>query len=384
MRILIDAHLSEEKTDGIGRYLNELLCALLKIDQRNEYILLTHDGISSIHKLRTLEAPNLVTIPVGLRGLDWREHFVIPRIIRQVNPDVYHHPHFNLPWFHDVPTVITIHGLKYIKHPEFFKAQSGFKRVGFKRAYMKTMMGRSIKKAQKVIAVSKSVRDDLISIFDAPLDKISIVYLGVALKQQKFVAKADVLRFYKKYGIKGKFILFVGAKLPHKNLIRLIEAFNIFRKKREGMYQLVIAGRSYSNYIKPFDKVKELALAEKVVFTEHLLNDELELMYQTAELLVFPSLYEGFGLPALEAMMNGTPVIAAGCASLPEIVGDAGILVDPLNTRDIAAAIEQVVTNPKISEKLCKMGIERVKNFTWEKTARQTLDVYNEVYRKFL
>ncbi|UCE17747.1 MAG: glycosyltransferase family 4 protein [Gemmatimonadota bacterium] len=382
MRILIDTHLSDEKTDGIGRYLNELVRALLRIDQQNEYVLLTNSGIGVTHQLQSLEAPNLVKIPVGLRGLDWRAHFVIPRIMNRVRPDVYHHPHFDLPWFHNIPSLITVHGLKYIKHPEFYKCQSGSTRVYLKRVYMETMMGLSIRKAQRVIAVSRSVKDDIMSVFKTTHDKVSVVHLGSPLKHNISCTDADISKFYKKYGIKGKVILFVGAQLPHKNLIRLIEAFDIFQKSIGGMFQLVIAGRSYSSYSKPLDKVQELALEEKVIFTEHLRDDELKIIYRTAEVFVMPSLYEGFGLPVLEAMNNGVPVIASNLSSLPEIVGEAGILVNPFHTQEIAAALEKIVTDNTTFRELKVKGVERAGNFTWETAAQQTLETYREVYEK--
>lgn len=377
MRILIDAHLSDEKTTGIGRYLAELLYALLSIDQRNEYIILTYSGISSTHPFRIFEAPNLLKIPVNLHGLDWRQHFLTPKIIKEVKPDVYHHPHFDLPSFHNVPSVVTIHDLKYIRHPEFFKERSVLKQF-----YMKRMMRRSLKRTKKVIAVSKSTRDDIISVFDTPIDKVSVVYHGVNSNHQRTNTKADGSKLLEKYKVKGRFILFVGEKRPHKNLVHLIEAFDIFNKRTKGAYQLVAVGKSYANYSEPLDKVKDLSLAKSVIFTEYISNDELRLFYQTADVLVLPSLYEGFGLPVLEAMNYGTPVIASNLTSLPEIVGEAGILVHPFNIQEIAAALEKVITNDNISEELKRKGIERAKSFTWEKTARQTLEIYREVYEK--
>jgi glycosyltransferase involved in cell wall biosynthesis len=183
-----------------------------------------------------------------------------------------------------------------------------------------------------------------------------------------------------RYGITKRYILSVSEQLPHKNLVGLIEAFAIFREKHGNEYQLVIAGRAHSDYPEPHRKVWELSLSDVVVFTGHLPDDQLGPIYGSATMLVFPSLYEGFGLPILEAMVQGTPVIASNQASLPEIVGDAGVLVDPRHPQDIAAAMEKVIADPRRSEKLREKGLKRVKDFTWERTARTTLDIYRSLY----
>jgi glycosyltransferase involved in cell wall biosynthesis len=383
MRILIDAHLSSDRTDGIGRYLNELIPAMVTIDRENEYVLLLQSGIGPDHPLKDLNAPNLVKKEVPWQGLTLKQHLSTHGLIGALNVDIYHHPHFDVPWFLTVPTVVTIHGMKYIRHPELYRIQVGRRRVLLKRMLMKTMMGHAIKRADRIITVSRSLRDEIVSVFHVNRDDISVVHLGVKAPLMKPGETGESRTMLRKYGVGGRYILSVSEQLPHKNLVRLIEAFHLFCEKNRNEYQLVIAGRAHRDYIEPQRKVKELALEETVVFTGHIANDEISSMYRSADLFVFPSLYEGFGLPVLEAMAHGVPVIVSRQASLPEVVGQAGILVDPCDPGEIARAIEKVLTDPGIAAKFTELGLERVKKFTWEDTARGTVDIYRELHHRF-
>jgi len=382
MRVLIDAHLSSDRTDGIGRYLNELIPAIVEIDRENEYVLLLQSGIGPGHPLKVLEAPNLVKKEVPWQGLTLKQHLAIPGLIRKLKADIYHHPHFDAPWFLAIPTVVTIHGMKYIRHPDLYRIQVGRRRAHLKHMLMKTMMGHAIKRADRIITVSQSLRDEIVSVFHVSRDDISVIHLGVQAPSVKPSGRDELRMIFRKYGVRGRYILSISEQLPHKNLVRLIEAFFLFRKKHRNAYQLVVAGRAHSDYIEPQRKVKELALDETVIFPGHLSNDELGLMYRSADLFVFPSLYEGFGLPVLEAMAHGIPVIASRRASLPEVVGEAGILVDPYDPGDIARAIEKVLTEPGTAEKYTELGLERAKKFTWENTARSTVDIYRKLYQR--
>ena len=375
MKILIDAHLSENKLTGIGRYLNGLIKALLKQDKTNEYFLLVQEGIVQTHPLSQLHAPNLTKIPISLAGLSFRQHVVIPQILSKFKPDIYHHPHFDLPLFHNIPSVVTIHDLKYIRNPHFFPELSWVKRW-----YMKQMLANSITRAQKVITVSKNTKHDLIDLFNISEEKIKVIYHGLEERFRKKFDFNQMAQVLNKHGIFGKFILFVGERRPHKNIINLIKAFKLVKSNLHYSLKLVIIGKNYANYRDPEIEIARQGLEGDVHIDDFVTDEELVAFYNMTELLILPSYYEGFGFPLIEAMNCRVPVIAANNTSMPEIVGDAGLLVNPEYPEDIAAKILSILKDNQLREKLILKGLKNIKKFTWENTASQTLQVYKQIY----
>ena len=373
MRILFDAHLSENKVTGIGRYINELIKALLLVDQKNEYVILIFDGLSPEHPLIQLEAPNLMKVSVNLERLSFKQHWTTQRLVRRYQPDVYHHPHFDLPLGISTPSVVTIHDVKYLRHPEFFPSWGKLK-----RKYMKWMFQSALRRANKVITVSEATKDDLCEMFSIDREDIVAVHHGIH-SIGKNCHDTDQ-EFLENYHIKKPFLLFVGVRRPHKNLLRLIDAFHRVIKTVGKELQLVIVGKSYKDYDAPERAIAERGLDQQVILMDYLEDEFLEILYKNAEMLVLPSLYEGFGFPILEAMKFDLPVIGANTTSIPEILGNTGLLVDPLNPEEIAEKIVSLLTSQQLREKLVWLGRERVKEFTWKKTALNTLKVYKQVY----
>lgn len=373
MRILFDAHLSENEIAGIGRYINELIKALLLVDQKNEYVILILDDLLPEHPLIQLEAPNLMKVSVNLKRLSFRQHWTTQRLVRRYQPDVYHHPHFDLPLGISAPSVVTIHDVKYLRHPEFFPT-----RARLKREYMKRMFRSALRRANKIIAVSEATKDDLCEMFSIGREDIVAVHHGIhSIGKDHHNVKQE---FFDKYGIKKPFLLFVGVRRPHKNLLCLIDAFQRVLKTVGKELQLVIVGKSYKDYKAPETAIAERGLDKRVIWMDYLEDQFLEILYKNAELLVLPSLYEGFGFPILEAMKFDLPVIGANTTSIPEILGNAGLLVDPMDPEDIAEKIVSLLTSQQLREKLIWLGRERVKEFTWKKAALNTLKVYKQVY----
>ena len=375
MRILFDAHLSENEVAGIGRYINELIKALIGVDRKNEYMILLSDNLSPDHPLSQLEAPNLTKIPVNLKRLSFKQHWTTQKLVRRYQPDVYHHPHFDLPLGISSPSVVTIHDTKYLRHPEFFPSHGRLK-----REYMRWMFGGTLRRASKVIAVSKATKNDLCEMFSIGRKDVVAVHHGIHSIGKNCPKTSG--EFFVSRGIKKPFLLFVGVRRPHKNLLRLIDAFHRVLRTMGKELQLVIVGKSYRDYEEPERAIAERGLHRQVMLMDYLEDDFLEILYKNAEMLVFPSLYEGFGFPILEAMKFDLPVVGANKTSIPEVLGNAGLLVDPMNPEDIAEKIVSLLTSNQLREKLIRLERERVKEFTWENAALNTLKVYGQVYHQ--
>lgn len=376
MKILFDAHLSENKISGIGRYINELLTNLVKIDEFNQYFILLNENLNSNHPLTSLNKKNVTKIKVSLQGLTLRQNYLIPKFIREIKPDLYHHPHFDLPFGIQIPSIVTIHDVVYLKNPHFLMTQSYLKLF-----YMKNMFMRSLRKAARVIAISETTKKDLVELFHTIPDKIIPIYHGIN-QFHKTINEREETNILKKYSIPKPFLLYVGIRRPHKNLPILIDAFHrLIQSTRNDIY-MVIIGRAYRDYTVPEEMVKKYNLQDRVRFLEYVEDTVLPTIYRQAEIFIFPSLYEGFGLPLLEAMSYDLPVIGSKCSAIPEIMGEAGLLFDPHSADDLSEKINILLNDPTRRNKLVETGRQRIKNFTWEKTARQTLQVYEDVSKK--
>ena len=374
MNILIDAHLSENNVTGIGRYINELICSLeLFIEDLVINVLIKSD-LHSNHLLNQLE--KVKKIPINLDGPSLSQNIVIPKKLLDIRPGIYHHPHFDLPLGVNVPSVITVHDLKYIHHPEFFDSQNLLKSI-----YMKRMLGSSIRRSEKIIAVSEATKQDILSLYDVSEDKIVVIHHGVEecyFNNKKKPSDDEVLRNFK---INQPYILFVGERRPHKNIVALIQAYAHLKLSLRQSYQLVIVGKAYSNYNDPELKAKELDLKNSVIFTGAVTDEALKILYRNASLFVLPSLYEGFGFPVLEAMASCVPVIASNVTSLPEIVGKAGMLFNAEKSNELTEIIECLLNDESKRKKYIELGFERAKEFTWKKSAEKHVEIYQELIK---
>jgi len=373
MRILIDAHLSENWLTGVGRYINELVKGLLTADRENEYIILVRDNLEPKHPLLQLDLPNLIRRKVNLYGLSLKQHYVIPDLIKYYQPDVYHHPQFYLPLGVHVPSIITVHDIIPFRHAEYFP-----KKAVFKRGYMRWMLQSALKRASKVIVISEATRQDIIDMFSAQSERIETVYHGISLNGHSVhLNSRDIL---KKYLVKKPYILFVGERRPHKNIPRLIEGFKKVTELAGDEIQLVIAGKARPDYKLPENIIKESNLESRILLLDFVEDDILKLLYKNAELFILPSLYEGFGMPLLEAMKFDLPVLGANISSMPEVIGDAGLLFDPLNTDDLAEKVVSVLQDYNLKQRLIEKGRKHIEKFTWEKAAVKTLRIYQQAF----
>lgn len=278
--------------------------------------------------------------------------------IKKNGIQLVHFPHYNVPLIYRGNFVVTVHDLTHILLPEFLGSR-------FKFYYAKVLMNHALKKAKHIFTVSKNSKNDICKIFDIKPDKISITYNAVDRAFQK-KSKNDIEYLYNKYNIPRNkmLLLYVGNLKPHKNLERLLQAIASLKDMEN--YCLILAGKAFTS-LKLKDQEKVLGIDKLVIHTGMVSKEELIDLYNLADLFVFPSLYEGFGIPPLEAMACGTPVAAADNSSIPEVVGDAAILFDALNVKSIADAIQKI-HNKEIVDELIKKGLERSQLFKWEKT----------------
>jgi len=288
-------------------------------------------------------------------------------------PDLLFVPAHVLPIVHPDRSVVTVHDLGYLCYPEAHRPLD--------RIYLDLSTRYNARAATHLIADSSATKRDLIQRYGTDPNKITVVYPGYDEATFQPVRDEEAIEAIKaRYGIAGDYILFVGTLQPRKNLIRLIEAFaSVQGGKYASQLRLVIAGKKGWLYQEIFRRVEELDLRGTVLFPGYIAAGDLPILLSGARLFVFPSLYEGFGLPVLEALACGTPVVCSHTSSLPEVAGDAALLVDPLDVEGLAAALERVLGDEELRAELIERGFEQVRKFSWERCARETLNVLENV-----
>lgn len=353
MKIAINATLLSAPNFGIRTYVSNLIRYLPQIDMQNTYTIFSGSKGSSVPALRIL----------------W-EQLVMPFVINNGSFDVFHSPDHTLPVLPlRAKKIVTVHDLSFYKHPETFP--------WMKRSYKKLITPGSLRRADAVIADSASTKKDIIDIFGEPEDKISVVHIGVGEEFKKIDDPAALKQLKDQRGLDRPFILFVGTLEKRKNIEGLIDAYIIAVREQGVSHDLVVVGRKGWLYEGVFKKVRGAGMQDRIKFIFDARQEELPLIYNLADLFVYPSVYEGFGLPVLEAMACGTAVITSNVSSLPEVAGDAAVLVDPMDSSAIAGAISKVLSDKQYKAVLSQKGIERAKQFTWERCARETLEVYS-------
>jgi len=364
MRIAIDANPIFHRRGGIGWYAFHLVKNLAEIDQQNEYLLYTATSPSVADRDVFSGYKNLKIVKVG--------KYVIGLRVLYDRIDVYHGTNFKLHAKGKAGGVVTIHDLALDKFPQF-----GKKIMGQRISFYKTRS--MVRRATRVIAVSHNTAKDIQEYYDIPSGKIAVIYNGVTndFYLSKNVQLLKEIR--NKYGIKRDgFLLAVGGSDPRKNLVSLIKAYHLVDNIRSS-HNLVLTGGMDKWASVIYHAIDTLGLKNDIVITGYVPVEDLRVLYSWTALFVYPSLYEGFGFPPLEAMACGAPVITSNRASLPEVVGDAAIMIDPLNIEKLAAMIRMVLADERKQQEMRTKGFERVKCFSWEETARKTLKVYREI-----
>ncbi len=368
-KIGLDLRYWRKSTGGISRYSRNLLSELLKIDQTNQYTAIITPEDDAEFKLT---ASNLKKLVVPHDYYSYAEQLKLASILKKERFDLVHFSHFSHPIMYRRPFVVTIHDLIQLILPI-----DGQKKSRLRGAVYKLVVN-DCKRARKVIVPSQSSKNDLVSKFGFNGAKIVITPEGA---EANFHAHTDreMANVKERLGLPKRYLLFVSRWSSYKGLDRLLEAYQLVKQKQPDV-GLVICGKPESGQPEIERLVRVAQQQDKNIITPGFVSDEdLSAIYSAASVYVHPSLYEGFGIMILEAMAAGVPVVTSNVSSLPEVVGDAGLLVDPKNPSDIAQKIEQILSDPEQALRLKNKGLERVKQYSWRKMAEQTLAVYQEV-----
>jgi glycosyltransferase involved in cell wall biosynthesis len=300
------------------------------------------------------------------------EQFIQPLTLRQAGVDLLHALAFVAPLAAPCPFVVTIYDLSFLRYPEAFRPLN--------RWYLTQFTAHSVKRAKAVIAISESTRQDVINLLGVPPERVHTVYCGA---DEKFrpLPPAKVDAFKADYQLPDTFILFLGTLEPRKNVDGLIRAYSSWRAREPDAPPLVVAGGKGWYYSKIFELVESLNLTESIRFPGYISQEELPLWYNAASLFVYPSHFEGFGLPVLEAMACGIPVITSTVSSLPEVAGRDGAawLVSPTDDEALAQAMAKLMANADLRASMSERGLAQAAKFRWEKTARETVAIYQKV-----
>ena len=365
MRIGIDVRKINDT--GIGRYIRSLLKYLLPLDQENQYCLFfTPKENNQLH----FKQRNIRKIIDSSGKYSVREHLSLAWKAYRYGLDLFHAPHYVLPLALPCKSVVTIHDVIHLIYPPPLPFNAAY-------LYARLIMAGAIRKAQIVLTGSGHTKKDLIRFFPAcHNNKIKVIPYGVG---EEFVPldRQATEDFLIREGIPSNFFLYVGDRKPHKNLSTLIDAFSVVAQKVD--CYLIIAGELPKDQDPLLTSIVKHRISDRVIFPGYIPDSELPFLYNGARALVFPSLYEGFGFPSLEAMACGTPVICSNTSSLSEIVGDNAILLPPKEVDLWSEAMYNVFTNRDLGQELKEKGIRRARLFSWQETARQTYQVYQEI-----
>jgi glycosyltransferase involved in cell wall biosynthesis len=367
MRVAIDARKLHDF--GIGTYIRNLLRHLARTDQNTEFVLLC--GEADLGVAAQL-GPNFRAVLEPSPNYSLREQVHVPWVLRRERPNVYHAPHYVLPAGVRCPSVVTIHDCIHLMFPQYLP-----NRVAY--AYARAQMWSAARRSNCILTVSEASKRDILHLFNVAPEKIVVVYNAIDSHFSVTPSEEAVARVRERYQLDHRFVLYVGNIKPHKNLVRLIEAFDELRRGELEDLKLLIIGDQISKLPALRRAVHRHKLHKHVRFLGYLADDQLAILYRLASVFAFPSLYEGFGLPPLEAMASGTPVVTSNVSSLPEVVGGAAVLVDPYDVDAIVDGLRRVLTNPTLAAEMRQKGIARAREFSWERSVAKTWAVYQQI-----
>ena len=370
VRIAIDARKLHDY--GIGTYVRNVLRYLGRIDRENEYVLLCRPvDCDSVRGF----GDNFRAVKEPAANYSIKEQLHIPLLLKREGADVFHAPHYVLPPLLPCPSVVTIHDCIHLMFPEYLPNKLAY-------VYARTFMTIAARRSSKVLTVSEASKRDILHFLHIPASKVEVVYNAIDDRFDREPEMDDVVRVRQRYQLNDPFLLYAGNIKPHKNVDRVIEAFARLKRRGFERLKLLIIGDEISKNPQLRRAVHRHQLHQHVRFLGFVPDATLAVLYRLADVFVFPSLYEGFGLPPLEAMASGTPVVTSNVSSLPEVVGDAALLVDPRDPEAIAGAIQRILTDDDLRRVLTQKGLGRAHEFSWERSVRRIRDIYLEVGAK--
>jgi glycosyltransferase involved in cell wall biosynthesis len=364
VRIGIDARKLHDF--GIGTYIRNLLRHLARLDQQTEFVVFCRPGdVSAL----SLLGENFRAVGETSGNYSLGEQLRIPMAVRREGLTLFHTPHYVLPPLVSCRSVVTIHDCIHLMFPDYLPNR-------FALAYARTSISAAARRATRVMTVSESSKRDILRYVNIPAGKIDVIYNAYDERFAIEPKEEDVARVRERYQLHDPFVLYAGTVKPHKNLERLIRAFHQVRRQGLDQLKLVLIGDEISRYAELRRAVHQHQLHKYVRFLGYMPEETLAIMYRLAGVFAFPSLYEGFGLPPLEAMASGTPVVTSNVSSLPEVAGAAAVLVDPYDPAAIADGIYRVLTDEALRADLKKRGLARAQQFSWEDSARRVRAIY--------
>lgn len=366
MRIGIDARMIQGPFTGDSTYWRGLIAGLSHLNSNDEFFLYLDAGLPTSNvpsarniKVRLVRAPSWrLWSAVAFPWLLWKDHISVA------------HVQYTIPPIMPCPVVTSIHDVSFKRHPEFFNWKDRFVlNMGIKYA---------AKRAFGILAISEHTKHEIVELYKVPAERVSVIYPGV---DEQFTPgdRLASRRFIKdKYGISSPIILTVGTIQPRKNLSTLVKGFAKLKASQEFEHKLVVVGKYGWKERRLLSLVEELELTQDILFVGYVPQEDLPALYLAADVFVYPSVYEGFGLPPLEAMACGTPVITGNRSSLPEVVGEAGIMVDPYDPEAFALAMWNVLSSESLRTEMSQAGLKQAVKFSWDKMATEVLGIYRE------
>ena len=367
MRIAIDMRKLHDY--GIGTYLRNLLRQLARIDRDTEYVLLCRrsdqqfaDQLGSNFR-GVIESSGLYSVS---------EQLSIPFNLARLSPDLFHTPHYVLPPLTPCRSVVTIHDCIHLIFPQYLRHRLAY-------LYARTMFWTAVHRASRILTVSEASKNDILRFFDVPASKVTVIYNAIDDLFFEEPPEAEIVRVRERYQLHDRFVMYGGNVSPHKNVERLIDAFVLLRRDGLDDLKLLVTGGEVSRYSSLRRAVHRHNLHQHVRFLGYQSTTTLAALYRLADVFVFPSLYEGFGLPPLEAMASGTPVVVSNVSSLPEVVGDGAIMVNPYEPRAIADGIHKALGDADLREQLRVRGLARARSFSWSASVKRIHRIYQEI-----
>lgn len=393
IRIGIDARFYGPLGKGLGRYTQEIVDNILKINQADPsssfyfVIFLSPENFDEF----VSDNPRVKKVRLPFRWYSLSEQILFPFYIWKERLNLMHFPHFNVPLLNTTRFIVTIHDLILTRFPTIRASTLSPFKYRLKNLAYRLVILSALRRSRHIITVSCFTKDDIIKKFSVKPDKISVTYEGVANlnsgQDSLFVAKISKSEVLSKYHITERFLLYVGNAYPHKNLEELIRVFAELRKE-EGNLRLVLVGKD--DYF--YQRLKKFASSlnvwqvgndnSPIIFAGYVPDRQLEVLYQQATAYVFPSLYEGFGLPPLEAMAKGCPVLSANTASLPEILGSAALYFDPYKQGDLLLKLKMIISDEALRSALIERGRKQTRLYNWWECARETFNIYRRYLNK--
>jgi glycosyltransferase involved in cell wall biosynthesis len=369
-RYALDARTATDHFPGIGRYVFNLARAMRPLLHGDERLLVLRDPAgSSPWDWTPLAGGRLQVVDVPVSPFSPRQQWAIPRLLRRTGTALYHSPYYLMPYRPGRPSLLTVYDLIPLLFPQTVSRRA--------RLFFRWTTALALRAAVRVVAISEATRRDLLAAYRSLLEKVVVTPLAAdPAFHPRSPAEVESLR--RRYALPERYVLYVGSGKPHKNLTQLVGAWSRIRRSPPATgTSLVIAGPSDPRYLEPRQRADTLGL-DDVVWLGPVPEPDLPALYTGATVFVFPSLYEGFGLPVLEAMACGTPVACSNTSSLPEVTGDAALTFEPTDAASIADALAHLLGDADLRAELRGQGLRRAAGFSWERTARQTLAQYRQ------